>query len=210
MTTGPEDITPPPITSPIQPGETKVPMGERSFQTYMQGTEANPLLQPGTSQISPFDLAGGRLPPSGPTLDTMMSQTKMAQMGLGEMTQQLKTPKLKLKQSSKYILKNKLAATNAHIRSASQKMGAKTLDEHPSSGMAPLERFIGMITHGQNQLQEAQEQLAGLKNKGHSLSPAAMLQIQIKLNKAQQEIEYSSILLSKSVDDIKMMMNIQL
>lgn len=209
----PEDIPLTTSTSPIKPGETKLPMGNESFQAYMQGAETNPLTQTGTAgttQVSPFDLAGGQTAAAGPTYDTMMAQAKTAQMGLGELNQQLQTPKLKLKQSSKYILKNKLAAAGAHIRSASQKMGAQTLDQETPSGMAPLEKFIGMITHGQNQLQSAQEQLAGLKDKGQNLSPADMLQIQIKLNKAQQEIEYSSILLSKSVDDIKMMMNIQL
>ncbi|NGX46073.1 MAG: hypothetical protein K940chlam2_01255 [Chlamydiae bacterium] len=209
----PEDIPLTTSTSPIKPGETKIPMGEKSFQAYMQGAETNPLTQTGTagtSQVSPFDLAGGKTAAAGPTFDTMMAQAKTAHMGLGELSQQLQTPKLKLKQSSKYILKNKLAAAGAHIRSASQKMGAQTLDQKVPAGMAPLGRFIGMITHGQNQLQEAQEQLSGLKDKGQNLAPADMLQIQIKLNTAQQDIEYSSILLSKSVDDIKMMMNIQL
>jgi hypothetical protein len=208
---GPQDIPLVTKTGSIQEGETKVPMGEQSFQTYMQGMQANPLEQAGgTSQVSPFDLAGGQTAAAGPTYETMMMQAKTSQMGLGELAQQLQTPKLKLKQSSKYILKNKLAAANAHIRSASQKMGATALEQETPSGMGPLTKFIGMITHGQNQLQEAQQQLSNLKDKGKNLSPADMLQIQIKLNKAQQEIEYSSILLSKSVDDIKMMMNIQL
>ncbi len=112
--TGPEDIPLAPATSPIKEGETKIPMGERSFQAYMQGTQPTPLLQPGApSQVSPLELAGGQIPAAGPTLETMMTQAKMAQMGLGELTQQLKTPKLTLKQSSKYILKNKLAAAGA-------------------------------------------------------------------------------------------------
>jgi len=73
-----------------------------------------------------------------------------------------------------------------------------------------LQRFLSLISDGQNQLEAAQEQLASLQKRGESLSPGDMLLVQIKLNKAQQEIEYSSLLLSKAIDDMKMMMNIQL
>ena len=52
--------------------------------------------------------------------------------------------------------------------------------------------------------------IQNMKLKGGSLSPAALLTIQVKLAKAQQELEYSSVLLSKAVDDIKTMFNIQL
>ncbi len=52
--------------------------------------------------------------------------------------------------------------------------------------------------------------LAQISAKGEQMSPSDMLMVQIKLNKAQQELEYSSLLLGKAIDDLKMMMNIQL
>nr|NGX26748.1 hypothetical protein [Chlamydiota bacterium] len=77
-------------------------------------------------------------------------------------------------------------------------------------GSGPLQKFLGLVTDGQNQLEAAKQKLTDLSAKGEDLRPAEMLMIQIKLNKAQQELEYSSLLLGKAVDDLKMMMNIQL
>jgi hypothetical protein len=37
-----------------------------------------------------------------------------------------------------------------------------------------------------------------------------MLLIQVKMNKAQQALEYSSVLLGKAVEDIKTLFNVQI
>ncbi len=197
------------IVGPIGQEQQKPPT--QPFQAYMQGAQPNALLATKPVQVSPFDLAHGALPPAGPTMSTLLAQTTQAQSTLGDMATQLNTPNLKLKQSSKYILKNKLSSANAHLRSAASKMGAEIAPEKETpAGAGPLQKFLAMITDGQNQLEGAQDLIKGLKDKGESLSAADMLLVQIKLNKAQQELEYSSILLSKAMDDIKMLMNIQL
>jgi hypothetical protein len=181
------------------------------FQSYMQGAQPNALLASTPPQVSPFDLAHGTLPPAGPTMTTLLAQAKQAHTVLGDMATQLNTPNLKLKQSSKALLKKKLGSANSHLRSAAAAMGAEVIPESATpAGANPIQKFLAMITDGQTQLQGAQDLIAGLKDKGENLSAADMLLIQIKLNKAQQELEYSSILLSKAMDDIKMLMNIQL
>lgn len=212
-TPSPEDVTRPIAPSPIGEGEPgQMPEATRSFQSYMQTTEPNPLLAGGKSmQVSPFDIAQGQVLAAGPTFQTIQVQAKSAQTALGDISTQLNTPNLKLRQSSKYILKNKLASAGALIRSASSKLGAP--EQPPSEvpqGASPIQRFLGLVTDGQYQLEAAQDQIKALQNKGDSLSPADMLLIQIKLNKAQQELEYSSLLLSNAVSDMKMLMNIQL
>lgn len=212
-TPSPEDVTRPVAPNPIGEGESgQMPEATRSFQSYMQTTEANPLLAGGKSmQVSPFDVAQGQVLAAGPTFQTIQAQAKSAQTVLGDISTQLNTPNLKLRQSSKYILKNKLASAGALIRSAGSKLGAQ---EQPlsevASGSSPIQRFLTLVTDGQYQLEAAQEQIKALQNRGDALSPGDMLLIQIKLNKAQQELEYSSLLLSKAVDDMKMLMNIQL
>jgi hypothetical protein len=216
MTTpkGPEDVTRPIAPSPLGEGEGgRLPAETaRSFQSYMKTSEPSPLLSTGKPiQVSPFELAQGQVLAAGPTFNTIQAQAKAAQSSLGDVATQLNTPNLKLRQSSKYILKNKLASANGLIRSASAKLGAPEQAQSESpAGAGPLQRFLSLVTDGQNQLQAAQDQLAMLQEKGTELTPGDMLLVQIKLNKAQQEIEYSSLLLSKAVDDMKMMMNIQL
>lgn len=215
MTTGPEEVPRLNISGPVGDEQRKPSMGpQTNFSSYMKGGtgESNPLLQgPKTGQVSPFDLAHGQVPAAGPTMSTLLAQATSAQSTLGDLANQLNTPNLKLKQSSKYILKNKLASAKAHIRSASAKMGAEEVpDTELPAGAGPVQKFLALVTDGQNQLEEAKKQIQALKDKGTNITPADMLLIQIKLNKAQTEIEYSSVLLSKAVDDMKMLMNIQL
>lgn len=212
-TPNPENVTRSRVTPPISEGEPKAPKDMvRPFKPYMEGGKPNPLLDSGKSpQVSPFDLAHGKVPAPGPNFNTIQEQAKMAHSTLGDVANQLKTPKLKLKQSTKYLLKNKLNSAKGHIKSASEKLGAPAVeDEETPKGAGPLQKFLGLVTDGQNQLEAAKQKLTDLSAKGEDLKPAEMLVIQIKLNKAQQELEYSSLLLGKAVDDLKMMMNIQL
>ena len=209
----PKDVTNIRATPSISEGETKTPKDAvRPFRSYMEGGQPNPLVAGSkTPQISPFDLAHGRVPAAGPTFSTIQEQAKVAHATLGEITGQLKTPKLKLKQSTKYLLKNKLSSAKGHIKSASDKLGAPVAEEQQlPRGANPLQKFLALVSDGQNQLEETQQQLTQLSAKGDQIKPADMLLIQIKLSKAQQELEYSSVLLSKAIDDLKMMMNIQL
>jgi hypothetical protein len=182
---------------------------ESTFQSFM---EEAPTGKPGQAAplASPFDLPQHSTAlPATPTIDSLLSQTKSAQTTLGDISSQFNTPNLKLKQSSKYLLRNKLTDANAHLQTANSKLGAETPEE--SSPLAgPFGKFIGYVTDGQNRLQSAQQQLQSLKDKGDQLSPADMLLVQVKLNMAQQELEYSSVVLSKAVDDIKMLFNVQL
>ncbi|MDN3505976.1 MAG: hypothetical protein P0S96_01960 [Simkaniaceae bacterium] len=212
-TPNPNDITRSHTVKPITEGEPKTPQDSvRPFKPYMEGSEPNALLNAGKSpQISPFDLAHGRVPAPGPNFNTIQEQAKAAHSTLGDISNQLKTPKLKLKQSTKYLLKNKLNSAKAHINAASEKLGAPVArEEETPKDAGPLQKFLGLVTNGQNQLEETQQKLGKLSSQGDELRPGEMLLVQLKLNKAQQELEYSSLLLGKAVDDLKMMMNIQL
>jgi hypothetical protein len=182
----------------------------QAFDSYMKqpmGTTGQP-----SPTTSPFALAGGQAPlATTPTFNTLLAQTTAAQGALGGIQTQLTTPNLKLKASQKYLLRNKLSDATSHLRTANAKLGADPGPEPelPSAG-GPIVKFLSYITDGQNQIAIAKEQLEKVKAKGENLSPADMLLVQIKLNKAQQEIEYSSVLLSKAVDAAKQLMNVQI
>jgi hypothetical protein len=197
-------------TSPIGGDQKKMLTAQEStFQTFMQQAPAGQMGQ-AAPLTSPFDLPQHTSALAGtPTMDSLLSQTKSAHLTLGDINGQLNTPNLKLKQSSKYLLRNKLNDANAHLQTANVKLGANIPEPTPAAA-GPLGKFIGFVTDGQNQLQAAQRQLQSLKDKGDQLNPADMLLVQVKLNMAQQELEYSSVVLSKAVDDIKMLFNVQL
>jgi hypothetical protein len=208
-----DNISPSKVVKPITEGDEQAGQHNvRPFAPYMQGKgQTNPLADGSKApQVSPFDLARGKVPAPGPTFDTIQAQAKTAHSSMGELAQQLNTPKLKLKQSTKYLLKNKLTAAKGNILSASTKLGTPTVEDEKSKGSSALTKFLDLVTSGQRQLEATREQIQQIAASGKTMNPAEMLLVQAKLNKAQQQLDYSSMLLGKAVDDIKQMMNIQL
>lgn len=200
-------------TPPIKADE-KGRNADRSFESYM-----NEPMPPGGGQsaqsargVSPFELAAQHpMQTQAPTMDSINSQIKATSGILGDIQSQLNTKNLNLKQSKKYLLRNKLSEANAHIRTAAGKTGVDVGDPPSMTArQSPIQKYLAYITDGQQQLQSAQNKLSELASSGHQLSAGQMLLIQVKMNKAQQALEYSSILLSKAVDDIKMLFNIQI
>ncbi len=202
-----------PSTSPIDTGEDRA-LPTQSFSSFMkEGAGSSPLAASGkTSMISPFDLMHGQPPlAQAPTMETLLAQINSAQSTMGDINSQLNTPNLKLKSSTKYVMKNKLTDANASLRTANAKMGAQVPEEtNPSQFGGPLGKFFSYLSDGQAQLESAKSQLQNLKSKGDNISPGDFLLIQVKLNKAQQELEFTSVLLSNAVSDIKQMMQVQL
>lgn len=199
-------------TKAIQPDEEQQSQPGDSFKSLMQ-EDGKAQTTPGKSEgMTPFDLASqGAVQTTGPTHESLMGQMNSTSSVLGDLQTQLNTKNLNLKQSQKYLLRNKLTSANQNLRSAANKSGAEVGDPPPTSArQSPVTKFLGLITDGQSQLNKTQEMIQNMKLSGGSLSPASLLTIQVKLAKAQQELEYSSVLLSKAVDDIKTMFNIQL
>lgn len=212
---GPDNIGPRKI---IGEADQKPEAPTKSFDSYMNPEKAqNPTsqLSENTGKPSPIDLAAQSNLKTGatpPTQEAVLSQMKSTSSVLGNIQKQLHTKNLTLKQSQKYLLRNKLKSAQKNIDSAAQRAGVNTKQskEGRFKRSTPIEKFISYVTSGQNNLNEAQSMVSKLNSNGKQMSPGDLLTIQIKLSKAQQELEYSSVLLSKAVDDIKQMFNIQI
>lgn len=214
MTSRPDDVTKLDPTRRIGEEQKSTPTPGKGFESYMEKAGENiPTQGTGkTTPTSPFDLAQAQSPlATGPTFDSLLNQVKASQGMLGDMSNDLNTKNLKLKQSQRYLLRSKLKNANGYLKAANTKMGAKAPEEEAApSGGGIMGKFLNYIGNGQANLAAAQQQLMNLKGKGDALKPADFLAIQVKLAHAQQEIEYASIMLSKAVDDFKTLMNIQL
>ena len=163
------------------------------------------------SEMSPMELATKAGISTTPTFQSLTEQAQNAKDTLGEVEKQLKTPKLQLKKSQKNLLDSKLNAANDHLLSAAKKLDAPIAEKQQASTSSdPLARYLGMVTDGQNQLEQVNKKLQELGSQRGSVSAGDMLLIQVKLSQAQQEIEYSSVLLSKVIDSIKQIINIQI
>lgn len=207
------------ITGKI-PIESEKPTGlgqpSTSFENYMQGTantKAGMVPSPGTQGPTPMDLARTPMQTAGPSYDSLLAQAKNAQDSLGNVGQQLNDPNLKLKRSQSQLLKHKLQDANTHIRAA----GARANVPEPTvpaeqkfDSASPVGRFLGMLGQGQDDLLAVQNQIKVLSQKPDSLQPGDMMFMQIKMGQAQQEIEFSSMLLGKVIEAIKQVLNTQL
>lgn len=207
-----DDIAPLDPTRKI--GEETSPGGKmpsKSFEQFMEAAAQKPSGKSQPLNASPFDIMHSRTPlATGPTFDTLLNQTKSAHSMLGDISTQLNTKNLKLKQSQRYLLRNKLGDANAHLRAANAKMGVEAPVATTSGSGGILGKFLDLVNESQSNVMAAQQHLLNMKSKGVDLKPADFLMIQLKLAHAQQEIEYASIMLSKAVDDMKMLFNVQL
>ncbi len=197
---------------PLEPAGT-TPQPQRDFQQYMQESPGGKMGQgpSGVSGQTPMNLAQGQaLPGSPPTMDSIAAQARVAQDGLGQIGKQLRTPNLAFKRSQAHLLKNKLTGAHDYIRQAGEKVGIEASPFATPSGAGPLERFIAYVNDGQDQLLQVQQKLKAMSAKGQQLNAAEMLSVTVKMNLAQQEIEYSSTLLGKVIDSVKQIMNTQL
>jgi hypothetical protein len=208
-----------PDSSPgrITPGKALEPAGTspqpvREFKPYMEGGSGQaPQGNISTQGPTPMSIAQNQnLPGTLPSVDAITQQAKTMQDSLGNVGKQLRTPNLKLKRSQAHLLKNKLSDAQSYIRQAGQKVGVEAEPLDVPSGSSAIGRFIAYVNDGQDQLVQVQQKLKNMSAKGQQLNAAEMLSVTVKMNLAQQEIEYSSTLLAKVIDSIKQIMNIQL
>ena len=211
------------LTDPIEPndpnrlGSGKIPeksispAPDRStFETFKEQAPSASQATP-QSGITPMELSQKSILSQTPTFQTIQAQASNARDTLGDVEKNLKTPNLKLKKSQQELLNTKLKNSNQHLKDANEVLGAKVPKEQTASDSSnPAVRFLSYVSDGQNKLIEAQNQLKEYSNSDKKLKPADMLLVQVKLSQAQQEIEYSSVLLSKVVDSLKQIINIQL
>ncbi len=199
---------------PVEPSGQNTIVGNQNFASFMNTPDVNPQTSATkTEMTSPAELASKQQisPGTPPTIQNVQSQITNISSSLGDVKNQLNQKGLQLDRSQKYLIRNKLSTANEYIRSASKKTDVETGPPVNLNGQGnPISKFLTLVTDGQNQLNSAAEQLKKLSSDGKLINPAALMLIQIKLQKAQQELDYTSVLLGKAVDTMKQLFNIQI
>ena len=166
-----------------------------------------------TATTNPMELANQaqKSVSSPPTIASIQQQMTSVSGSLGDIKNQLHTKGLKLKQSEKYLLRNKLSSVDDNLRNAAKQTGADTGPPvNLLSKKSPIAKFLELVTDGQNQMQQASKMVNQLDSSGKSINAGQLLLIQAKLQKAQQELDYTSILLGKATDMLKTLFNVQI
>ncbi len=186
------------------------PPSGQGFQSYMQkGASPASATTPGSP--TPMELSRSMTTQTGtPTVPSLLAQAQTAQDTLGTVHQQFQTPNLQLKRSQAHLLRNKLNDAREYSRAASAKLGVETPAMKSPAEPGVISRFLAQINDGQDQFTAIQNKLQEMSSSAHQLSAGDMMILQSKMALAQQEIEYSSTLLSRITSSITTIMSIQL
>lgn len=140
----------------------------------------------------------------------LASQTDNVVAQIDVLKDKLETPNLEIKGSVQTVLRSKLNHIDENLKVALDKAGLDYVaPEAPKSLAKPIERFLGMLTHSQGQLETLAEDVRTYASKEKELSPANMLLIQLKVSYIQSEIELFTSMLNKALESTKTIMNVQ-
>lgn len=145
--------------------------------------------------------------------DTVLAQATEVIKQIETVKEKLATTNLEIKPSVQTVLNNKLSHIDESLKVALNRAGVEYTPHtvNPATSLAgPIEKFIGLLTHGQYQLQRLSNDVAMMGDNNKSFSPANMLAIQIKVGYVQQEVELFTNILNKSLESIKTIMNVQI
>lgn len=212
--------------TPGMGGDSSMGGAAKGFQNLVKGSPT-----PASSKPSPMNVAQGAQPSmqtgqvNAQNFVTNMQQVlgKMANLQSG-----LQTPDLKLNARTRRLLDAKLKRTKDNINFIHSKVNVGDEDRDQSGNKSrqnqieevggkkdanneAINKFLNYLTDGQSQLEGVMQSVSSL---GDEKDPSMMMEnifsMQVKLYRAQVEIEFSTAVLQKAIDDLKTLMSVQL
>lgn len=147
-----------------------------------------------------------------PSAAQLVAQTQSVVNQIDTLKHTLSTPDLELKSSVRSLLRNKLSHVDDNLKVALNKAGVEYTPPEavPAASENPIEHFLGLLTHSQYQLEHLANDVQLMHNNRAEVTPANMLLIQIKVGFIQQEMEFFTSVLTKSLESTKTIMNVQI
>lgn len=199
-------------TNPVGGGADEKP-GQQppgDFASHMKDKGVDQTTQP-AKDPSPVELQQSQAASGPASAKTVQGQIDATNSSLSDVKNKLHTKGLKLKQGEKQTARDKLHDANDNIRSANKHLGADPgKPVNFKSAKNPIAKYLALVSDGQQQLNTATNMIGSLGQKSGQVSPAKMLLVQVKLAKAQQQIDYTSVLLGKAIDFLKTTMQTQI
>ncbi len=147
------------------------------------------------------------------TPEEIVAQTKDVISEVDKIKKKLQTPDLRISPADQALMESKLSHIDDKLRVAVEKTGGEytTLEvrEARSSFQNPIERFLGFLENGESQLQNIGNQVYKISQNRGTLSPADLLLVQVKVGFVQQQLEFFTSLLNKSLESTKTLLNVQ-
>ncbi|NGX57948.1 MAG: hypothetical protein K940chlam3_00849 [Chlamydiae bacterium] len=147
------------------------------------------------------------------TNDDLVARTTETSQRIEQIKSELETPNLEIKKPVNRLMRNKLTHIDDSLRIALSKAGTEPVAAPKVAGKEAVPnaatKFFDHLTHAQYQLDHLGSYLQAMVDTDKDLSPANMLAIQVKVNHIQQELEFFTNLLNKSLESTKALMNVQ-
>lgn len=163
---------------------------------------------------SPMEVAGQTMTGT-PTSEQVSQNMQQLVQQLEGVKNQLQTTPLQLNSSQQQVMQYRLNRFQEHVHSLADKVGVSAPPPGPATG-APsqagsvVSTYLSYLTSGQSLLQQSMQQLNAGSAGGKQLSPSDLLAVQLKVNTAQQDIQFFSSFLGSSLDALKQTMNINM
>lgn len=159
-------------------------------------------------KLNAHELNLGKISP-----EDLNNQAKGMIAQLDQVKAKLSEPNTEIKTSYQPLLRNRLTHIDDNLKIALSKLGeeqsaAPVASVSNTSSVNPVERFIGLMSNNQNQI-ESLMRLVNKLNEQEKIPAGMMLAIQIKVGYVQQQIELFTSLLNKALESTKTIMNVQ-
>jgi len=147
------------------------------------------------------------------TPEELKNQAQSVIAQIEEVKTQLSASQADIKPSYQNLLRNRLTHVDDNLKIALSKSGVEYAP--PPAQVAqinssnPIERFIGLLSSSQYQLEHLHGIIDQLSLTKAQLTPANMLALQIKVSYVQQQMELFTSLLNKALESTKTIMNVQ-
>lgn len=145
--------------------------------------------------------------------DEILAQTKDVIAQVDDIKVKLRAPELELSPGDQLAMRNRLSHVDEKLRVVLDQVGGEytplEVKEAKASLQKPVERFLGMVENAESQLKHVFNQVGDVAGNNGTLDPSAMLMIQVKMGFIQQELEFFTSVLNKSLESTKTLMNVQ-
>lgn len=144
------------------------------------------------------------------SMNQLLAQAERAIEKIDSVKRKLATPNLDLKQSVQNVLRSKLTHIDESLKIALSKVGVDYVPpEKPQGLISPVQKFIGFLTHAQGQIESLSVEAQRLQDNKDHMSAASLLSLQLKVGLIQQQLEFFSSVLNKTLESTKTIMNVQ-
>lgn len=164
------------------------------------------------SPIAVAAQANTEVPKVTPTPESLAAQAS-------ELRKQLERPRALLLETKTLDAQtvSKLTSSIGHIDRALQDASRLTTGVEKGSMLAagdtskpPIVRFLGYLTESDKRLSTFVEEVNALQGPDKKIAPHQLLALQVKLGFIQQELEFFTAVLNKSLESTKTVMNVQI